>query len=198
MPISHTHKFVFVHIPKTGGSSIEKFFNIHGVDNKGNNTVFNSDIMFGNGSQHFTYKKILEKSNKNLSTYFSFSFVRNPWSREVSEFFWRKSWDTELTNYTFKDYILFYNNKTSHGLPQNTFVLDKDGKQLVDFIGKFENLQEDFDIICEKIGIPKKKLPYSNKSKHKHYTEYYDEKTKQIVAEKYAKDIEYFGYKFGE
>lgn len=198
MPISHTHKFVFVHIPKTGGSSIEKFFNMYGVDNKGNNTVFNSDIMFGNDSQHFTYKKILEKSNKNLLTYFSFSFVRNPWSREVSEFFWRKSWDTELTNYTFKDYILFYNNKTCHGLPQNTFVLDKDGKQLVDFIGKFENLQEDFDIICEKIGIPKKKLPYSNKSKHKHYTEYYNNETKQIVAEKYAKDIEYFGYKFGE
>ena len=59
MPISHTHKFVFVHIPKTGGSSIEKFFNMYGVDNKGNNTVFNSDIMFGNDSQHFTYKKIL-------------------------------------------------------------------------------------------------------------------------------------------
>jgi len=147
-------------------------------------------------------------------TYFKFTFVRNPWSRILSTYQdkvvhqWSDSYPEEehrwrikkYMKYAGKDFKYFINNFDvnidRHTMPQEwLFPIDK-----IDFIGRFENLQQDFDTICDKIGIPRQKLPHKNKTKHnhKHYTEYYDDETRQIVAEKYAKDIEYFGYEFGE
>lgn len=140
---------------------------------------------------------------------FVFGFVRNPWARAVSS--WRfgspdDNWNMDFVNFCRNLKKLEINPKCGvaknglliHICEQHPFLVDKNKNLKANYIGRFENLQQDFDIICDKIGIPRQELPHKNKTNHKHYTEYYDDETRQIVAEKFAKDIEYFGYKFGE
>lgn len=150
--------------------------------------------------------------NEIFKNYFKFSVVRNPFSRCVSEYFWYKRMKSNVLS--FKQWVNtklqdLIENSTRidneypkvlkmHNLEQFKFVYNELNESMVDYICKFENLQQDFNIVCDKIGIPRQQLPHVNKSKHKHYTEYYDDETREIVAKKYAKDIEYFRYKFGE
>ena len=220
--ISHKHKFIFVEFPKTGTTSVEGVLKNY-CETETNESA---DSLYWKHAQPKTIKELFEKENKKdeWKHYFKFTFTRNPFDRMVS--LWNfihstldghksllekpdydcipyKAWIDECQTITtecktFKEYIKYTSNGVATGL-DTVFSFSHDGNEkFVDFIGRFENLQEDFDIVCDKIGIPKQKLPHKNKTKHKHYTEYYDEETKQIVAEKYAKDIEYFGYELGE
>ena len=180
-------KFRYYSVAKCGSSTIKKVFNF----------------------QPTRIRKLTSTS------YFSFTFVRNPWSRLVST--WKDKCFSDTTSVVYKEMYSPYRNSFKDFI----FTLSEDPDKFyatwegiidrhvrpyidlcplndIDFIGRFENLQHDFNTVCDKIGIPEKKLPHKNKTKHKHYTEYYDDETRQIVAERYAKDIEYFGYEFGE
>lgn len=189
--INHKHKFIFTHIPKCAGSSIHESLGGKGYSN---HKTLEEDLMTSKQAKH----------------YFKFTFVRNPWDRFISAYFYFKKYgrdgngDVKMGNIvnrynSFKDFVLNFNK-----IPASDWVYPHFKEQINwvcgnhDFIGKSENLQQDFNIICEKIGIPKQQLLHTNKSNHKHYTDYYDDETRQIVAEKYAKDIQCFNYKFGE
>lgn len=156
-------------------------------------------------SVFFNEAMSLANPRADLKKYFKFAFCRNPFDRIVSNYsmftkisYRRKqirqfySSPKDLLFPEFVKLVCQYTNH--HWLPQYDFIHGYE----IDFIGRLENLQEDFDIVCDQIGAPRHKLPHKHKTNHKHYTEYYDDETREIVAEMYAKDIEYFGYKFGD
>lgn len=198
--ISHKHKFIFVHIPKTGGRSIQSALLSNGAlhDEKNQCLLKNP---------HYSLGKYYNIFGDPLNSYFKFTFVRNPFSRAVSEFFYIKkkggcvckSSFFKKEYKTFKDFIKKGGQRCCWGgHDSNQLDLINNNDVSIDFIGKFESLQEDFNIVCDKISLPHKRLPHINKTKHANYTRYYDDETRQLVAEKYKKDIEYFGYKFGD
>ena len=205
MIISPKYKFVFLATEKTASTTIhnvlKKIEDNQIIDKSNDHILENGYINNYIDGKHIDCERFVEKYPTYIN-YFKFAFVRNPWDCVVSWYEFQLkdcvedpniSSDRNLLNVSFKNFIYNFENIWSY--PKKDFYLFT---KCCDFIGKFENLQEDFNIICDKIKIPKQQLPHKNKSKHKHYTEYYDEETKQIVAERFAKDIVMFGYKFGE
>jgi hypothetical protein len=151
-----------------------------------------------------------------IETAFKFSFIRNPWDRLVSGYFniWHerfKTFDDFLMvveqvvkreengeEVILNEYLPGWHKDTigieAHWRPQYHFT-HLNGKQYVDFVGRFENLEEDISLIFEKLNIDRR-LNKKNSSKHKHYRKYYNRKTKKLVSEIYHKDIEIFNYKY--
>ena len=211
MIISHEHKFLFLAPPKVGSMSIRKgLMQYSSIDpykfhTDPSNVYYHEWHMNAkNAKKHFDVR------GWDWNSYFKFSFVRNPWDRIIS---WRnyqilyvhefeQSGAREAVYYpeykelgklSLKDWIA-----QAHLEPFVDSCMCFSNDNSLDFIGRFENLQGDFNIACDEIGIPRQELAHHNKSAHKHYTEYYDDETKQIIAERFVKDIEYFNYKFGE
>ena len=97
---------------------------------------------------------------------------------------------------TFESFVkndLIKYSRPGHALHQHQFL-----DLRINFIARFETLQEDWELICDKIKIPRFKLPHHNKTIHSNYVNYYSGQTKNIIAEKYAEDIRLFNYKFGK
>lgn len=205
--INRDHKFIFIHIPKTGGEAISEALSTKSSKNK-HEFVWENSIR----DKHETITECM-MLKKNINNYFKFAFVRNSWDILVSNWSYWKQRNMIPPEITFNTYIKnlqeltievpekYFSNsqrKVNVLYPQYFYISDWWGNNVMDFVGRFENFQNDFDTICDKIGIPRRIIPRKNSSNHKHYTEYYNIETREIVAKKYAKDIEYFDFKFEE
>lgn len=233
--ISEQHECVFVHVPKTGGQSVELFFlRLLGLDWDSREPLLlahNADRARGpERLAHLYAREYLELGYldvERFEKYFKFAFVRNPWSRLVSEYRYRSYGQ----RYSFSEFVRDglpepddYTDAHRHIVPQVSYLYDESGKQLVDFVGRFERLQADFDKICERIGFEESVLPRRNVSGGQEraqssgvrgyvrrlikprgkpsgkssYVDFYDAYTKDLVADMYKADIECFGYEFDD
>lgn len=191
----HYYKCIFIHIPKNAGISV-------------------SYALFGStGGSHrklVDYQRILGK--RIVKRYFKFSFVRNPWDRLVSTYFFLikgglterdQKWTEEhIAQYEdFTDFVMNWLsiehiNDSLHFQEQHLFLTNHNNELDVDFLGRFETLDQDFQSICEHLHIDRA-LKKTNSSKRKNdYRSYYNESTKAIVAEVYKRDIQMFKYLF--
>lgn len=205
MLVSEKHKTTFIHIPKTGGSSLARILSQNAFNHLPERIKCNKNYVKNPLEWTIKHSRMHELDMR-YQNFFCFAFLRNPWDLMVSCFNWwtqkakvkiRKNYGDNLKAKGFKSFIKSDSsciNECYHKNEGQLYWLNNK----VDFIGKFENIQQDFDIVCDKIGIPRQILPHVNKTNHKHYSEYYDDETREIVAKKYTKDIEYFSYKFGE
>lgn len=217
MLLSHKYQFLFVHVAKTGGTSVRAALNglrwrdpryyltwpAHKISGLCGHTL---GLKFPRHAHIIAAKEMLPEDYFNKL--YKFAFVRNPWDLQVSSFHHIQRERPQVMNgiTDFNEFMRYkfdperpyqYHIDTSLSL-QSDYVVDLYGKLLVDFIGRNEQLEEDFWAVVEKLNLPIKTLPGKRiaKDRDKDYRRYYNNETAELVAAHFARDIELFAYQY--
>jgi len=202
MLISIRYRLIFIHVQKTAGTSVSEFLQSR------------LDATRNGGKHEYAYEVKSRIPDEIWQNCFKFSFVRNPWDRLASWYLHMKKHHTKPGDNPFFDYLLsigdtfenfvLYGDKTittpwgDRNLFTNQFdQLSLDDQLLVDFVGRFESLDSDWKQVLDRVGYTgEAKLPHVNAISRKHYRDMYTDRAREIVEEKYQKDINVFGYSF--
>lgn len=191
-----SRKAIFIHVPKTAGSSI-------------------CDAVFGvSRVGHMPYSWYEKISPESCANYFTFTFVRNPWDRAVSAYYYLLSggakkrdekWVKLIKRYnSFDDFVLQWVchenvQKIIHFVPQIKFIESVDGSVDLDYVGKFEDIESDLSEINRLLNCNENivlKLSRKKVSNRGDYRDYYSKESSEIIASVYSRDISVFGYEF--
>jgi hypothetical protein len=199
--ISLQKRFLFVHIPKTAGNSIQSALRDYSEDElialrKEQDGIERFGLRNPNYNikKHSTLAKYRDAlGNEQFRNLYKFTCVRNPWDRMVSYYFTPtqtpETWDRKkFRKMIFKavpvaDYLRLDN-------------CEHDPFANIDYIMRFENLVDDFRTVCGRLGISPATLPQYNRSSREHYSKYYDDELRELVRTRFAAEIERFGYTF--
>ena len=207
MIVSNRRNFIFVHIFKTAGTSIRRAVRRHAMSpwqEPANHVLKRIGIPQYRPTtypDHLTASGLIQQTSlEYFNSMFSFAFVRNPWDWELSHYKYilRKSrhhsYDEVRRLGSFSEYVRWRCDRKFQ--LQKSFVIHQ-GQQVVDFVGRFENLDADFEKVAERLNITAK-LKQLNKTRRSVYQEHYDDKTRDLIATTFAADIKEFGYNFDE
>lgn len=185
MIINKTKKFMFIHIPKTAGTSLQNALTGSPVKPKHN---YMKDVKYAG--------------------FFTFAFVRNPWDRLLSLHTYASERNL-IKQKDFKQWLLFEEwwegeeikfNQQKDRLPyqrrpMSDWITDNN-TIVVDFIGKFETLQTDINVLRKQHGIDIAPLSHINRTDHFHHRDVYDDEMKEFVSHHHKIDITNFDYEF--
>ena len=202
--ISHKHKFIFVHIPKTAGTTICS--NWHGSPLK--------DICTKNGVLGGTHKSALQLKEMfpvEWEEYLTFTVVRNPYSRFISKFFFKQLNPRPLEDLE----SCVWDDREAEGLlPQLYWITDRNdyflptsqydhpdihfGDIIVDRVLRYENLNAEIKDLFDELGIPPQEvLPHFRETqKIENPGEYFPTHFKALVTYLYREDLKRFGYEY--
>jgi hypothetical protein len=198
MTILSTKKYLFIKVFKTGGTTIFKQMLHHDSGAKVIRRIRNGKKLDTHHVESSWIKEsVFPKLGLEWDEYFKFGFVRNPWDRELSNYFFNGGKLKPPEDISFKEWLNINLRKDGlihdHNTPQCDYLTD------VDYIARFENYDEEVKYLFPKIGVDlAQNYKHYNKTDHKPYWEYYDDADIMKVHQWYEKDIEMYNYEFGE
>ena len=178
--ISHEYECIFVHQQKCAGYSIISSFGFEVSDPE----------------WHFMNEGALSPEFKTAPAYFKFAVVRNPWDRFISGWKYLASTRERSLRDVLTELPAAGKDFRHLTRPQYVTLYDQTGRLIVDYLIRFESLQDGFDEVCEIIGKRKRKLPHMNQTARDHYTKYFDDQTRELFLQHFARDVELFGYDY--
>jgi hypothetical protein len=220
MIVSHRYKFIFVHLGRTAGRSLTAALAPYcGEDDivtpAGHGTGRNQ----AGYERHFTAQEIRARiGREQFEDYFKFTIERNPWEKIVSRY-WAYAGVQNKPLYkripewltgrplSFREWfelrILQARFLTfgHYRFPRHYDCYMEDGEPLVDFIGRYENLDEHLAVISGRIGVPIVLSEARGSQRHRDrvpYTELFDDRMNRIVETCFREDLALLGYRFGE